>query len=112
MRILEDPEKNGAALKKGRSVPEQDGRRLASQVSQDVERMKKAEKEKHDVLSSWLSLGTIGLLFILPVVLGAFLGRWLDQHLEGYAVHWTITGILLGVFLGAISVYNHLRQNL
>ncbi|VVM05738.1 ATP synthase protein I [Methylacidimicrobium tartarophylax] len=112
MRTLGDPEEDGAGPEKGRAVPEEDGRRLASQVSRDVERMKKAEREKHDVLSSWLSLGTIGLLFILPVVVGAFLGRWLDQHLAGYAIHWTITGILLGVILGAISVYNHLRQNL
>ncbi|WP_142524923.1 AtpZ/AtpI family protein [Methylacidimicrobium cyclopophantes] len=86
--------------------------RLAKQVGKDVEKMKRAEKEKQDVLSSWLSLGTIGLLFITPVVIGAFAGRWLDQHLAGYAIHWTITGILLGVILGAVSVYNHIRRNL
>ncbi|WP_242529313.1 AtpZ/AtpI family protein [Methylacidimicrobium sp. B4] len=109
---MEDHQENGAGRGAQPGLPEEDGRRLAGQVGKDVERMKKAEKEKHNVLSAWLSLGTIGLLFILPVVVGAFVGRWLDEHLAGYAIHWTITGILLGVILGALSVYNHLRQNL
>ncbi len=110
--LVEDHEENEAGREPRRELPEEDRRRLAGQVGKDVERMKKAEKEKHNVLSAWLSLGTIGLLFILPVVVGTFLGRWLDQHLAGYAIHWTITGILLGVILGALSVYNHIRQNL
>ncbi|MGD9895950.1 MAG: AtpZ/AtpI family protein [Candidatus Methylacidiphilaceae bacterium] len=109
---MENHEEDDAGRAAKRPLPEEDGRRLASQVSQDVERIKKAEQEKRKVLSSWLFLGSVGLLFIVPVVLGAFVGRWLDEHLAGYAIHWTITGILLGVILGAISVFNHIRQNL
>lgn len=109
---MEGDEKDGKNREVRRKPTEEDRRRLASQVSRDVERMKRAEQEKHRILSSWLTLGTIGLLFILPVVLGAFVGRWLDEHLAGYAIHWTITGIVLGVILGAWSVYNHIRPNL
>ncbi len=109
---MEDHEENEAGREKRRAGPEEDGRRLASQVSKDVERMKKAEEEKRHVLSPWTFLGTVGLLFVIPVVVGAFVGRWLDEHLSGYAIHWTITCILLGVILGALSVYNHIRQNL
>lgn len=109
---MDDPEENDTGREKGRALPEEDGNRLASQVGRDVERMKKAEEEKRQVLSPWTFLGTVGLLFILPVVVGAFVGRWLDEHLAGYAIHWTITCILLGVILGALSVYNHIRQNL
>ncbi len=46
-------------------------------------------------------------LFVLPVVAGAYLGDWLDSHLRGYSVHWTITLIVVGVFVGAVNVYAH-----
>ena len=48
-------------------------------------------------------LGTLGLVFVLPVVAGAYLGRWLDQQLAGYSVRWTLSLLLLGVAVGAYT---------
>ncbi|BAK77280.1 F0F1 ATP synthase subunit, putative ATPase gene1 family [Pseudogulbenkiania sp. NH8B] len=53
--------------------------------------------------------GTVGLLFVVPLLLGAYLGRWLDTHLAGYSVRWTISLIVLGIVVGAYNVYRFLK---
>jgi Putative F0F1-ATPase subunit Ca2+/Mg2+ transporter len=40
---------------------------------------------------------------VLPVVAGAYLGRWLDSLVAGYSVRWTVSLILLGVVVGAVN---------
>lgn len=50
--------------------------------------------------------GTAGLLLVVPLVLGAYLGRWLDEQAAGYSVRWTVNLILLGL---AVGVYNVVR---
>lgn len=54
--------------------------------------------------------GTLGIIFILPVVLGAYLGSWLDNKLTGYSISWTINLILLGVIIGAINAYLFIKD--
>ena len=72
--------------------------------------MQKAERERPTLLSQTIYIGTLGLLFVVPVVGGAYLGRWLDDMLSGYSIHWTISMILLGVFVGAMNVYLFMRE--
>lgn len=84
--------------------------RLEERVGQQVDRMKRAEKEQHGLIGQTVYLGTLGLLFVLPVVLGAYLGSWLDSRLEGYAVHWTLSMIFTGVIVGAVNVYLFIRE--
>jgi ATP synthase protein I len=55
-------------------------------------------------------LGTIGVLLVVPVVAGAFLGRWLDERMQGYTVGWTVSLIFLGVVIGGYSVYLFIRE--
>jgi ATP synthase protein I len=50
------------------------------------------------------------LLFVLPVVAGAYLGRWLDSLLEGYSIRWTLSMIFLGLLIGAFNVWLQLRE--
>lgn len=85
-------------------------RRLEERVGQQVERMKRAEKERRSLLGETVYLGTLGLLFIVPVIIGAYLGRWLDSRLEGYAIHWTLSMIFLGIAVGAVNVYLFIRE--
>ncbi|HCU54125.1 MAG TPA: F0F1 ATP synthase subunit, partial [Gammaproteobacteria bacterium] len=47
---------------------------------------------------------------VLPVIGGAYLGRWLDSLVAGYSIRWTVSLILLGVFLGAVNVYLFIRE--
>lgn len=89
----------------------EDGKdRLRKAVVTQVERQKKAEAERPTLLGQTVYAGTLGLLFVLPVVAGAYLGVWLDGMLAGYSVRWTISLILVGVFIGAVNVYLFVRE--
>lgn len=89
----------------------EDGKdRLRQAVVTQVERHKKAEAERPTLLGQTVYAGTLGLLFVLPVVAGAYLGVWLDGMLTGYSVRWTISLILVGVFIGAVNVYLFVRE--
>ena len=85
-------------------------RRLEERVARQVDRIKRAEQERRTLLGETIFLGTLGLLFVVPVVAGAYLGRWLDSRLEGYAIHWTISLIFLGIVVGAVNVYLFIRE--
>lgn len=85
--------------------------RLKRETQKDVDRLEKAEKEKRTLLAQTVYLGTLGLMLALPIVGGAYLGSWLDDKLKGYSVSWTITLILLGVFVGAMNVYLFVKGN-
>lgn len=89
---------------------QQNHQRLKTSVQLNVQRMKRALEERPTVFAQTAYLGTLGVVFVLPVIAGAYLGRWLDSRLPGYSVSWTITLILLGVFVGAVDVYLLLRE--
>jgi len=83
---------------------------LRKQVERQAKRMQKAERERPTLIGQTVYVGTLGLLFVLPMAGGAYLGYWLDRQSEGYSVHWTISMILLGVFIGALNVYLFIRE--
>lgn len=86
------------------------GNDLDKAVQRQTRRMKRAEHERPTLLGHTVFMGTLGLLFVLPVIGGAYLGQWLDELLAGYSVHWTVSLILLGVFIGALNVYLFIRE--
>ena len=79
--------------------------RLQKQVENQVKRIKKARREKTSILAQTVYLGTLGLVLVLPIVGGAYLGAWLDSLLTGYSMSWTLNLLLLGVVVGAVNVY-------
>jgi ATP synthase protein I len=84
--------------------------KLEESVQKRVRRMKQAEKERRTLIGQSVYLGTLGVMFVLPVVAGAYLGQWLDSLSEGYEVHWTVSMIVLGVIVGAVNVYFFVRE--
>lgn len=87
-----------------------DRKLLKKDIERQVKRMKKAEKERPTVLAQTIFLGTLGLVFVLPVVAGAYLGRWLDGLIEGYSIRWTLSLLFLGVIIGGFNVYLLIRE--
>lgn len=79
--------------------------KLEQGVQLHAKRMKKAEQESHTVLAYTTYIGTLGLVFVLPVIGGAYLGRWLDGLMQGYSIRWTISMLFLGIIVGAMNVY-------
>ena len=84
--------------------------RLERKVDLHARRLKKAEQERQHWLAQTMFIGSLGLMFVLPVVAGAYLGSWLDGRLEGYSMSWTLSLIIVGVFIGAINVYLQIRE--
>jgi len=84
--------------------------RLQKQVENQVKRIKKARREKTSILAQTLYLGTLGLVLVLPIVGGAYLGAWLDSLLDGYSMSWTLNLLLIGVAMGAVNVYLLIRE--
>ena len=84
--------------------------KLADEVERQAQRMRKAEEEKPTIIGQTVYLGTLGLVFVLPIVGGAYLGHWLDGMAAGYSMRWTLSLILLGVFTGGLNVYFLLRE--
>jgi len=84
--------------------------KLRKKVESQARRMQQAEKDRPTLFSQTVFIGTLGLLFILPVVLGAYFGLWLDSKVQGYCIQWTVSFIIIGVFIGAINVYLFIRE--
>lgn len=85
-------------------------RRLQQQVDRQARRMKKAEQERPTLLAQTIYIGTLGLVFVLPVIGGAYLGQWLDSLAAGYSMRWTLSFIFIGVVVGALNVYLLIRE--
>lgn len=84
---------------------------LIEQTQRDIDRLKRKEKAP----SGWMGVlfygGTLGLLFVTPIVLGAYLGRWLDTLIQGYSVRWTISFIVLGIVTGAYNAAKFIQRH-
>ena len=79
-------------------------------VERQVERMRQAERDRPTLLAQTAYIGTLGLMFVLPVVVGAYVGHWIDGLIEGYSIRWTLSMIVLGVIVGAVNVYLCMRE--
>lgn len=89
-------------------MPQQDD--LRKQVERQAQRMKKAEHDRPTVIGQTVYIGTLGLLFVIPVIAGAYLGHWLDSLATGYSMRWTLSLIFLGVIVGALNVYLFIKE--
>jgi ATP synthase protein I len=83
---------------------------LRKQVERQARRMDKAERDRPTLIGQTIYVGTLGLLFVLPVIGGAYLGQWLDSLATDYSTRWTISMILAGIFVGALNVYLFIRE--
>jgi ATP synthase protein I len=84
--------------------------KLKEQIGKQARRMKQAERDRPTLLSQTVYVGTLGLLFVIPVVVGAYVGQWLDSFAEGYSVRWTMGLIVLGVIIGAVNAYLFVKE--
>jgi ATP synthase protein I len=84
--------------------------RLRDEVDKRVRRMERAERDRQSLLAQSVYMGTIAGLFVVPLVVGAYLGNWLDGLAQGYSVRWTVGMIVLGVVVGSVNVYLFIRE--
>ncbi|PCI43002.1 MAG: ATP synthase subunit [Alphaproteobacteria bacterium] len=72
--------------------------------------MHKAEKNRPTLMAQTAFLGSLALMFIIPVIGGAYLGRWVDGFFEGYSVRWTVSLIVLGVAMGMVNIWLFIKE--
>ena len=87
------------------------GERLRQNIERQARRMAQAERNRPTLLAQTVFLGTLALLFVLPVVGGAYLGQWIDSQFAGYSYRWTISLLLTGVFVGGMNVYLYIQRH-
>ncbi len=89
-----------------------DREKLIEDTGKDIRRLEEQEKAP----ATWAGIavygGTVGLLFVVPIVAGAYLGRWLDTLVAGYSVRWTVSCIVLGIALGAYNAYRFMKERI
>jgi ATP synthase protein I len=77
---------------------------FAAQVGAKAERKIKARKSTQGV---WFGLGMMGLIgwsVVVPTLLGAALGIWLDKHHPG--THpWTLALLVAGLAIGCLNAW-------
>jgi ATP synthase protein I len=84
--------------------------KLIKDTSRDIERLEQKERKPATLVGIVFYGGTLGLLFVVPIVGGAYLGRWLDTLLPGYSVRWTVSLIVLGIVVGGYNVYRFVKE--
>lgn len=60
----------------------------------------------------WFGLGMMGLIgwsVVVPTLLGAGLGQWLDKSVPG-RISWTLSLLLLGLLLGCANAWNWMAK--
>jgi ATP synthase protein I len=82
---------------------------FVAEVRRQAERARSARR-----LTFWQGLalvGAVGWMVSLPAVLGALAGRWLDAHFAS-GIFWTLSLLVLGLYLGCASAWRHVRREL
>jgi ATP synthase protein I len=88
----------------------EENNQLHAKVEQQAKRLHQAERDRSTLLAQTVYLGTLGLVLVLPVIAGAYLGLWLDSLLAGYSMRWTLSLIFLGLVVGGINVWLMIRD--
>jgi len=91
-------------------MPGAGDRQLRKAVEREAGRLQRAEHERSRLIAQTVYLGSLALMFVVPVVAGAYLGRWIDGMFAGYSIRFTVSLIVLGVAIGAVNVYLFVRE--
>lgn len=91
------------------STGDRDEEPFVREVRRQAERAQATQR-----MTFWQGLnlvGSVGWMVVLPALLGAFVGRWLDGR-SGAGIFWTLSLLFVGLALGCISAWRHVRQEL
>ena len=83
---------------------------LAGQVGAKAARKLKARR--NSTQGVWFGLGMMGLIgwsVVVPTLLGAALGLWLDKHYPGTHA-WTLALLMAGLAIGCFNAWHWVAQ--
>jgi len=82
------------------------GKAFAAQVGAKAARKLKARR--NSAQGVWFGLGMMGLIgwsVVVPTLLGAALGSWLDEHHSGKH-SWTLALLVAGLAIGCLNAWH------
>lgn len=87
-----------------------EAKKFSKKVGEKAQRKLKALH--NDKKSVWFGLGMMGIVgwtIVVPTLLGALLGIWLDKkYPETFS--WTLTGLILGLLAGCLIAWRWINK--
>ena len=81
-------------------------KKFSKDIGKSAKELMEARKEKGGFLHYAYVLGVGGWLLALPIVGGAYLGKYLDRKIgESGGISWTITFIIIGIAAGFYNLW-------
>jgi ATP synthase protein I len=74
-------------------------------IERSAKELKKGRKERSAFWYYASLVGAGGWLFVIPVVGGAYLGRYLDKKM-GSGILWTAALIVVGIAIGIYNIWH------
>lgn len=81
----------------------------AERMARSVRRLRERRQARGTIARNLAVVGTLGWLMVVPTLVGAFVGRWLDRRL-GSGIFWSATLIFLGAVGGSYFVWQRVHQ--
>jgi len=69
-------------------------------------------RARHNPTGVWFGLGMMGLIgwsVVVPTLLGAFIGTWLDKHYPE-SRSWTLVLLIAGLCIGCLNAWYWMSQ--
>lgn len=83
---------------------------LVGATRRKQERLHRQKADQEDSVASHLAwIGALGWTVAMPTILGAFLGRWLDQLL-GLKMPFTAALLVIGLILGCVMAWRKIQS--
>jgi ATP synthase protein I len=79
--------------------------KFSEDIDKSAKELLKARKEKTSFWRYAYIIGVGGWLFVIPIVGGAYLGRYIDKKVEA-GISWTITFIIIGIAIGIYNIWH------
>jgi ATP synthase protein I len=83
---------------------------LIDPICRRIERIRRAQREGPPSLGRQMGqIGVLGWIIVTPMLIGLFIGRWLDHHF-GTGIFWSAPLLILGTVLGCWSAWRWMHE--
>lgn len=82
---------------------------FSAEVGEKEARKIKAQRDKPNVWSGFSLFGMIGWSIVIPTLLGALLGIWLDKRYQ-VDFSWTLSLLVGGLMVGCVIAWNWVNK--
>jgi len=84
--------------------------RIVRQVESRQTRILRGRAQRSDFWASLAILGLVGWSVVLPTLLGAALGIWMDRRWPGH-FSWTLMLLICGLLVGCTSAWIRIKKD-